>query len=336
VLAREATGSALQRSASIATEHGSDTWFQRLFGFRETAATVRENFELSRDGLLYSRANDATFAIGRFGEHAFRVRSSSLTCASRAELPSLAALRRRTKRLRVPRQALELEIVWGDVATLMNERANRLATFQAASQFNCLEFVGPNVTPEEGVSIYQFDRTQGPACAIACGPATVYRNYFVPLGEQVGQSEDQQIENARELLAKLGEGLVEVRGGYTLATDDALRHINKILNSKSDAELDELRGLLRVGVHSNVQARAAACWQVCWEVAKWRFVAGDKQQLGDGALQRERSDCHPGVRGRAARTLKRLHRQRRLLGCRCLAPPVPAPTAATRARCGSR
>jgi hypothetical protein len=83
----------------------------------------------------------------------------------------------------------------------MNERTNRLATFQAASQFNCLEFTGPSLTPEAGVSIYEFDRTQGPACAIACGPATVYRNYFVPLGEQVGQSAHRQIENARELLA---------------------------------------------------------------------------------------------------------------------------------------
>ncbi len=57
----------LQRFASVTAEHGNDTWFQRLFGFRETAAAVRENFELTPDGLLYSRANDATFAVGSFG-----------------------------------------------------------------------------------------------------------------------------------------------------------------------------------------------------------------------------------------------------------------------------
>lgn len=50
-----------------------------------------------------------------------------------------------------------------------------------ASGFNCLEFVDACGRPEDGVSGYEHDRTQGPACSIACGPATVYRNYFVPV-----------------------------------------------------------------------------------------------------------------------------------------------------------
>ena len=64
---------------------------------------------------------------------------------------------------------------------------NRWATFQVASQFNCLEFVGPSVVPEDGITGYVMDRTQGPACSIACGPATAYRNYFVDMGELQGQ-----------------------------------------------------------------------------------------------------------------------------------------------------
>ncbi|MCK5683507.1 hypothetical protein KAJ27_05280 [bacterium] len=50
--------------------------------------------------------------------------------------------------------------------------------FQVASQFNLLEMVSPGVTPEEGVGRYEHDHTQGPACAIACGVGTIYRNYF--------------------------------------------------------------------------------------------------------------------------------------------------------------
>ena len=46
---------------------------------------------------------------------------------------------------------------------------NRGALFQVASQFNMLEMVGPRVTPEEGVTRYEHDRTQGPACAMAAG-----------------------------------------------------------------------------------------------------------------------------------------------------------------------
>ena len=66
---------------------------------------------------------------------------------------------------------------------------------QAASQFNCLEFVGPSVVPEDGIMAYPSDKTQGPACSVACGPATTYRNYLVPLddGAQVGQTSQRQV-----------------------------------------------------------------------------------------------------------------------------------------------
>jgi hypothetical protein len=55
------------------------------------------------------------------------------------------------------------------------------AMFQAASQFNCLEFIGPSVTPERGIRRYEDDHTQGPACAMACTAAAAFRNYLAPL-----------------------------------------------------------------------------------------------------------------------------------------------------------
>ena len=55
------------------------------------------------------------------------------------------------------------------------------ALFQVASQFNLLEMTGPSATPEDGVTRYSADHTQGPACAIAAGAATIYRNYFAPV-----------------------------------------------------------------------------------------------------------------------------------------------------------
>src|SRR5574343_657187 len=64
--------------------------------------------------------------------------------------------------------------------------------FQVASQFNCLEFTNIKRIPEFGVTMCEYDHTQGPACDIACGPATVYRNYFV---DGSGQSKDSQINN---------------------------------------------------------------------------------------------------------------------------------------------
>jgi hypothetical protein len=34
--------------------------------------------------------------------------------------------------------------------------------------------------PEDGVTMYAADPTQGPACALACAAGSVYRNYFCP------------------------------------------------------------------------------------------------------------------------------------------------------------
>ena len=57
---------------------------------------------------------------------------------------------------------------------------NHNAVIQAASQFNLLEFPGPRNLPEDGITGYIYDRTQGPACAIACAAGTAYRNYLMP------------------------------------------------------------------------------------------------------------------------------------------------------------
>jgi hypothetical protein len=64
------------------------------------------------------------------------------------------------------------------------------ALFQVASQFNLLEMTAPSITSEQGVARYQLDRTQGPACAIAAGAATIYRNYFA-------QTPERQLDAAR-------------------------------------------------------------------------------------------------------------------------------------------
>ena len=56
---------------------------------------------------------------------------------------------------------LAAEDVVGDVRDLHG------AVIQVASQFNALEMIHPDVTPEMGVDRYESDRTQGPICAIA-------------------------------------------------------------------------------------------------------------------------------------------------------------------------
>ena len=44
--------------------------------------------------------------------------------------------------------------ITGDVKTMIADPQNAGALFQAASQFNCLEMIGPQTTPAEGVGKY--------------------------------------------------------------------------------------------------------------------------------------------------------------------------------------
>ncbi|MEE4202629.1 MAG: hypothetical protein V2I45_03295, partial [Halieaceae bacterium] len=130
-------------------------WFEQLFGFTETdwESTQRQ---FSLDGrTLTSKANGLRWNIGEFST------------------PSLGELRARA-RFHAQPSTLTHEVV-GDALALHADPANAGAMFQAASQFNTLEFPGPDVTPEAGITGYAHDMTQGPACALATAPATVFR-----------------------------------------------------------------------------------------------------------------------------------------------------------------
>jgi hypothetical protein len=175
------------------------------------------------------------------------------------ELVSLDALRARTAGVTVPGR-LNLGIAEGDVRRMHIEPENAGAVFQVASQFNLLEMIGPDVTPEQGVTGYAHDRTQGPACAIAAGAGTIWRNYLAPIGDQIGQTVDRQLDG----LADLGEALALdmgfapgtlwlMRNGYALPDSVMVARIDKHLAGLHERGRDRLRGLLRVGLHRNVE-----------------------------------------------------------------------------------
>lgn len=159
---------------------------------------------------------------------------------------------------------LQLSNVVGDVQKMHLDSAYAGALFQVASQFNCLEMPSPDVTPEQGVTAYAYDRTQGPACAIAAGAATIYRNAFVPVGDQVGQSQQHQLNGLADLGAALSAvlglsvtDLWEMRNGYALCTAQGLSAITQHLSGLDEAGRDAWRGLLRVGWHREVEVTLA-------------------------------------------------------------------------------
>jgi hypothetical protein len=134
------------------------------------------------------------------------------------------------------------------------------ALFQVASQFNLLEMTGPSVIPEQGVTRYAGDATQGPACAMAAGAATIYRNYFAPVDGESGQTRERQIDAlspmGEALSSKLGRPVSDLwtmSNGYALCTQSGLDAVAGLLAGCTDEDRDELRGRLAIGVHRDVE-----------------------------------------------------------------------------------
>ena len=137
---------------------------------------------------------------------------------------------------------------------------NRGALFQVASQFNMLEMIDEDVTPERGVTRYESDYTQGPACAVAAGGGTIYRNYLVPVTGVPGQTAEQQLDGSADLRAELARRLGPgaetpwtMSNGYALPTAASLAAVTRDLASADEGTCDALRSLLRVGLHRDVE-----------------------------------------------------------------------------------
>ena len=129
-------------------------WFEKLTGFRESGYDVTRSRLEVVGARLRSKINGQSYAVGVL------------------ETPSLKELRQRAQvALGNLAGSAKVSCVSGDVRTMHRDSANRNALFQVASQFNLLEMTGPDITPEEGVTRYSDDHTQGPACAIAQPPS---------------------------------------------------------------------------------------------------------------------------------------------------------------------
>ncbi|KAK7201007.1 hypothetical protein NESM_000160100 [Novymonas esmeraldas] len=169
--------------------------------------------------------------------------------------------------------------VTGEASELHRRHPHGL--FQAASQFNLLEFISPDVTPEHGVRHYVHDHTQGPACALACMGGTAYRNYLlhpdmVDISTTAydaddvattsrGQRSDHQVnvlEDVTEYLTCARGGVpalprthfFSIRNGYFFrgqgvgSLPDRLRCIAEAEGSSTQAVAEALLSRLRIGV----------------------------------------------------------------------------------------
>jgi hypothetical protein len=221
-------------------------WFEQLTGFKETDPTSTRS-RLVVDGRdLVSRVNGSRYRIGDF------------------ESVSLAQLRERAAATAPRAGSLSVRLVEADVRRLHARPDYADALMQVASQFNYLEMVSPRITPEDGVTRYQHDPTQGPACAIAAGAATIYRNYFAPIGDGLGQTRDRQHDGLADLGVALAvavgcpvSALWSMQNGYALCKPDGLAAIERHLAAADEASRDAVRARLRIGLHWDVEVTDA-------------------------------------------------------------------------------
>lgn len=260
-------------------------WFQQLFGCEEPREThkIDESFEVypSNDQygnfILHSKRNNREFPIGKFST------------------PTIKALRDRLNELleRIASQRCDdmnnheskgdwkvIEVDYKVIQSVFSLHYEYpKATFQAASQFNCLEFPNPRAFPELGITFYCTDHTQGPACALACAAGTMYRNYFTPVpipdsaindlpssikrsisteGTIRGQSKQFQLNTLDLLEGSLDNAQNEywfIENGYTFSkSENNLLKLNQRLSSdyNSDELREELIEKVKVGFHEEV------------------------------------------------------------------------------------
>jgi len=231
------------------------SWFSNLFGFREKVGDAgkmeetKAQFNYNQEtGILTSKGCEREFQAGRF------------ECLSLRELRDAVDLDKARSQLRGSVKVCE---VVSDVSELHTLPENKFAMFQAASQFNCLEFPSQSGKPENGIACYSGDRTQGPACAIACAPGTVVRNYFGMTGDLAEdaagrntlgcQTADDQVNNLRDseaFLDNASQRYFKVVAGYTESSDERLKRLNKTLDQ---ARVEGFKENLRIGFQWDTQ-----------------------------------------------------------------------------------
>jgi len=210
-------------------------WFERLTGFREEAYDLTRAKLVVEGDRLRSLVNNRSFQVGEL------------------ELVPLQELRLRAQRVQVGGVPVRVRNVIGEARRMHRDPQHAGSLIQVASQFNLLEMVSEEVTPADGVTCYKYDPTQGPACAIAAGAATIYRNYFAQTPvDQLDAIRDLGLGLARDIGCSIDD-LWEMRNGYAMCSPEGLERIGSHLKSIDEGNRDRLRGLLQIGLHWDVE-----------------------------------------------------------------------------------
>lgn len=281
------------------------SWFHATFGFVETDySTTKSMFALADDpatgeknAKLVTRGGKEWY-IGRFTVNSVAeleaqcekaraaylesvkdiagstAASDGAQSAAQSETEQIAKKKKKTDNHEKMSKGMKFShVVNTDVRMLLGNKKvcgggdAPFPVFMAASQFNCLEFVGPGEKPEGGVSKWALDQTQGPAVALCAPAATAFRNYFAGRKNDLsGQGGDNQLNtmcSVEELIGNDKHKYWKMAAGYLLpCTTTSMGELAKRIGSH-DSEL--ARGIVSAGcagIHWNTECHGGRCAQV--------------------------------------------------------------------------
>jgi hypothetical protein len=242
-------------------------WFNKLFGFNENEMGSGQLFEYNKkNGTLKCSVNNKYYKTGSFSV-------PKLSDIRESVKESISAVRRSGSGSGSKGTVKVNHIIVNDI--LAEHCKHPGACFQVASQLNCLEFTSEDCTPEDGITIYACDRTQGPACAIACGAATFIRNYYynMPKDSRSNQKNNQinTIINLEKILSSRSSPIGPrantdhkdywyIKNGYLFSDAYSLKELNERLKDKSLRELLYSNVGVGLGLNSQVTYNARDPW----------------------------------------------------------------------------
>lgn len=146
---------------------------------------------------------------------------------------------------------VKIKNIVADIKEINKSLNNNNATIQVASQLNCLEMINQNITPENGITCYHSDNTQGPICVMCTPTGLAYRNYIY----NGGQNKDQQIDMTNELLTYFKSLNSDinwiVKNGYLIINNEqVLLIISQLL---TDVEIRKCaKNKIKAGIHTGL------------------------------------------------------------------------------------
>jgi hypothetical protein len=204
-------------------------WFDRIFGFNEMGLVgmpvVRKFLHVEDD------SNGRKFLVGNIDGSQKRLNAGIPLCLSVGKL--LESVSPLTQSAGVRR--LAYYNMFGDIKNFHMDTRLAGSLFQVASQFNALEMVDASVIPEEGITKYEHDRTQGPICAMVCPYGTVYRNYFSMMPGETPQTKDNQLNTLSKLTSPPFNFKLINQNGYVYPESRSeARRIEQLLKNRDN------------------------------------------------------------------------------------------------------